>query len=89
MSVLENWMKEYVKVGDKLKELGKSYDESTRLLTESSQSVVRKIAKLEKLGATRKRSNASLKTGGRMVGGKQSVIPTQLASGLEDEEDNN
>ena len=89
MSVLENWMKEYVKVGDKLRELNKSYDESTRLLTESSQSVVRKIAKLEKLGATRKRSNASLKTGGRMVGGKQSVIPTQLASGLEDEEDNN
>ena len=82
-------MKEYVKVGDKLRELNKSYDESTRLLTESSQSVVRKIAKLEKLGATRKRSNASLKTGGRMVGGKQSVIPTQLASGLEDEEDNN
>ena len=88
MSVLENWMAEYVKVGDKLKELGRSYGESTRLLTESNQSVVRKIAKLEKLGATRKRSSASLRTGGRMVGGKQSVIPTQLAAGL-DEEDNN
>jgi DNA recombination protein RmuC len=88
MSVLENWMAEYVKVGEKLKELGKSYGESTRLLTESNQSVVKKIAKLEKLGATRKRSNAGLKSGGRMIGGRSSVIPSELAANL-DEEDNN
>ena len=88
MSVLENWMAEDVKVGEKLKELGKSYGESTRLLTESNQSVVKKIAKLEKLGATRKRSNAGLKSGGRMIGGRSSVIPSELAANL-DEEDNN
>ena len=88
MSVLENWMAEYVKVGEKLKDLGKSYGESTRLLTESNQSVVKKIAKLEKLGATRKRSNAGLKSGGRMIGGRSSIIPSELASNL-DEEDNN
>ena len=88
MSVLENWMAEYVKVGEKLKDLGKSYGESTRLLTESNQSVVKKIAKLEKLGATRKRSNAGLKSGGRMIGGRSSVIPSELAANL-DEEDNN
>ncbi|MBQ6015612.1 MAG: DNA recombination protein RmuC [Bacteroidales bacterium] len=88
MSVLENWMAEYVKVGEKLKDLGRSYGESTRLLTESNQSVVKKIAKLEKLGATRKRSNAGLKSGGRMIGGRSSVIPSELAANL-DEEDNN
>ncbi len=88
MSVLENWMAEYVKVGEKLKDLGKSYGESTRLLTESNQSVVKKIAKLEKLGATRKRSNAGLKSGGRMIGGRSSIIPSELAANL-DEEDNN
>ena len=85
MSVLENWMAEYVKIGERLKDLGKSYDESTRLLKESNQSVIRKISKLEKLGATRKRSNASLKTGGRLISGKASVIPSQLADGLEEE----
>ena len=88
MSVLENWMGEYVKIGEKLREVGRSYDESTRLLTGSNQSVVKKIAKLEKLGATRKRSNAAIKSSGRMIGGRSSVIPTQLAEKL-DEEDNN
>ena len=88
MSVLENWMGEYVKMGEKIKAVSDSYGESTRLLKESNQSVVKKIAKLEKLGATRKRSNASLKTGGRLIGGKQSIIPGQLSDGL-DEEDNN
>ena len=86
MSVLENWMGEYVKMGDKLREVGRSYDETTRLLTGSNQSVVKKIAKLEKLGATRKRSNAGLKSGGRMVAGRASVIPTALAQGLEEED---
>ena len=31
MSVLEKWMGEYVKMGDRLKEVGRAYDESTRL----------------------------------------------------------
>ena len=79
MSALENWMGEYAKMGERLEALNKSYGESTRMLKESSQSVVKKVAKLEKLGATRKRSNAALKTGGRMIGGRESVIPTMLA----------
>ena len=87
MSALENWMGEYVKVGERLEALNKSYGESTRMLKESSQSVVKKVAKLEKLGATRKRSNAALKTGGRMIGGRESVIPTMLA--LEQESEDN
>ena len=86
MSVLENWMAEYVKMGEKLREVGRTYDETTRLLSGSSQSVVKKIAKLEKLGATRKRSNAALKSGGRMTGSRGSVIPTQLAQNLEEEQ---
>ena len=87
MSALENWMGEYVKVGERLEALNKSYGESTRMLKESSQSVVKKVAKLEKLGATRKRSNAALKTGGRIIGGRESVIPTMLA--LEQESEDN
>lgn len=86
MSVLENWMGEYVKMGEKLREVGRTYDESTRLLTESNQSVVKKIAKLEKLGATRKRSNAGIKSGGRMIGGRASIIPTALAQSLQDDD---
>ncbi len=85
MSALESWMGEYVKVGERLEALNKSYGESTRMLKESSQSVVKKVAKLEKLGATRKRSNAALKTGGRMIGGRESVIPGALAGSLEEE----
>ena len=79
MSAVENWMGEYVKLGNKLEELNRSYSESTRLLKGSSQSVVKKISKLEKLGATRKRSNAGIKSSGRLIGGKSSVIPSQLA----------
>ena len=85
MSALENWMGEYVKVGERLEALNKSYGESPRLLSGSSQSVVKKVAKLEKLGATRKRSSAALKTGGRMIGGRESVIPGALAGSLEEE----
>ena len=44
MSVLENWMGEYVKMGEKIKAVSDSYGESTRLLKESNQSVVKKIA---------------------------------------------
>jgi len=86
MSAVEKWMGEYVKVGSKLEDLSRTYGESTRLLNGSSQSVVKKIAKLEKLGATRKRSNASIKSSGRLVGGKESVIPSALAPDAEDEE---
>ena len=84
MSALENWMGEYARIGERLEQVNKSYAESTRLLKESSQSVVRKIDKLEKLGATKKRSNAGIKSGGRMIGGKESVIPKALADGLDD-----
>ena len=76
-----------LEMGERLEALNKSYGESTRMLKESSQSVVKKVAKLEKLGATRKRSNAALKTGGRMIGGRESVIPTMLA--LEQESEDN
>ena len=86
MSALENWMGEYAKMGERLEALNKSYGESTRMLKESSQSVVKKVAKLEKLGATRKRSNAAFKTGGRMIGGRESVIPTMLAPEQESED---
>lgn len=86
MSALENWMGEYVKVGDKLRDLSRSYGESTRVLTESNQSVVKKILKLEKLGATRKHTNASLKSSGRMIGGRESIVPGELSVSPDEEE---
>lgn len=83
MSAVEAWMHQYVAVGEKITALGKSYDESTRLLSGSSQSVVKKIGKLEKLGATRKRSKAAIKSGSR-VSSRGSVIPSQLAAADDD-----
>lgn len=83
MSALENWMGEYSRVGERLEQLNRAYGESTRLLKESSQSVVRKIDKLERLGATKKRSNAGIKAGGRKIGGRESIIPAALSDGLD------
>ena len=83
MSALGNWMNEYVKLGDKITAASDSYKESTRLLSGSGQSVVKKIGKLEKLGATRKRSKAALKSGGRTIGARGSVIPSKLVEGLD------
>ena len=36
--MLENWMGEYVKMGEKIKAVSDSYGESTRLLKESNRS---------------------------------------------------
>lgn len=88
MSALHNWMDQYVAIGDKLNSARKAYDESMHTLTDSRQSVVKKIAKLEKLRVGPKRSRAAIKAGGRMVGGRESVIPQELSSAIT-EEDNN
>lgn len=75
MSKLESWMSVYVGIGDKIEGLSKAYDNSKKELTGSSQSVVKKIAKLERLGATRKLN--SVKATSRKSG-RESIIPASL-----------
>ena len=86
MTAISNWMGTYVKLGETIKKVHDAYDESTRQLQESNQSVVKKIAKLEKLRVAPKRSRAAVKAGGRKaVGAAESVIPTVLAQDMPDE----
>ena len=83
MSQLKSWMSAFVNVGEYLGKAQSAYDESKRKLSESNQSVIRKIDKLEHLKLSPKRSNAKIKAGARMVAGQESVIPNELAQGLD------
>lgn len=85
MSQLNGWMDSYVSIGEALAKARKSYDDSTRKLTGSNQSVVRKIQKLEKLGLSPKKSQAKIKTGARKVG-PESIIPPELSPSASQEE---
>jgi len=85
MTALGNWMETYTKLGDAIEKAGAEYRESTRQLKESNQSVVKKIAKLEKLRVSPKRSRAAVKSGGRKGLAAESVIPGVLAQDLPDE----
>lgn len=88
MSQLKNWLDSFVKVGDHLDRAVGAYSDSRKKLMDSNQSVIKKIDKLEHLKISPKRSNARLKAGGRMVGGQESVIPHELAEGLDEHEEN-
>jgi len=62
--------------------LGKAqtaYETSTKKLTESNQSVVKKIQKLEKLGLSPKKSQAKIKPGARKTG-PESIVPPELGT---------
>ena len=80
MTQLKGWMDSYVEVGRLLDKAKGSYDESKRKLTDSNQSVVKKIGKLEKLGLGPKRSTGRIKTGSRMnASAQESVIPMEFS----------
>lgn len=85
MGQLKGWMDSYVKVGETIGRASQYYEDSRKKLTESNQSVVRKIEKLEKLGVSPKKSTGKLKPGARMVLGKESIIPSELIPGSEEE----
>ncbi len=78
MSQLSGWMGSYVSIGSYLEKARGAYDESTKKLKESNQSVVKKIQKLERLGLSAKKSQAKIKANARMTG-PQSIIPQELA----------
>lgn len=78
MSQLNGWMANYAKIGESLEKAMTSYKDSTSKLKDSSQSVIRKIQKLEKLGLSPKKSQARIKTTGRTQG-PESIIPASLS----------
>lgn len=81
MSQLQNWMEAFVKVGDCLQKADTAYSDARKKLTESNQSVVRKIAKLERLNIAPKRSGGKLKISSRSAAGFESIIPAALTAG--------
>lgn len=86
MSQLKNWMDSFMKIGDNLSTATKAYNDAKSALMDSSQSVIKKIDKLEKLGLSPKRSRAKLKPGTRIIGGHESIIPTDLSGDIEAED---
>lgn len=81
MGQLKGWMESYAEVGKFLDKARNSYDDSKHKLVDSNQSVVKKIGKLERLGLAPKRSNAKLKTGARIIDGRESIIPAEFSDG--------
>ena len=79
MSQLGGWMGSYVKIGEALEKARTAYGDSTKKLSESNQSVIKKIQKLEKLGLSPKKSQGKIKTTGRSMG-PESIIPAALSS---------
>lgn len=79
MSQLSGWMASYVKIGESLEKARGAYGDATKKLTESNQSVIKKIQKLEKLGLSPKKSQGRIKTSGRILG-QESIIPQTLSS---------
>lgn len=88
MGQLKNWMDAFVKVGDSLEAARRAYDDSKAKLMDSNQSVIRKIDKLERMKIGPKRSKAKIKAGVRIVAGQESIIPSELTEGLEQEVQN-
>ena len=78
MSQLGNWLDSYVKLGEHLERTSAAYRESKRILTDSQQSVVKKIRKLESLGVEPKTLKAKVKGGTRRLG-TESVVPAELS----------
>lgn len=77
MSQISGWLGWHTKVGSSLNDALKAYSEANDKLTESNQSVIKKIKKLENLGIGPRKSRGKIKTGARVtVPG--SVIPAAL-----------
>jgi len=79
---LSAWMGSYVKVGELLGKAQSTYDDATKKLSTSNQSVIKKIQKLEKLGLAPRKSQGKIKTGGRTAG-PESIIPMTLSPDLD------
>jgi len=85
MSQLKGWLDNYKQVGDALTKAKKAYEDSTKKLSESNQSVFKKISKLENLGLSPKKSQAKIKTRSRKVD-PESIIPPEFSVKESEEE---
>lgn len=79
MSQIKSWLEAFEKTGSYLDKATAAFSDAKKKLSDSNQSVVKKIDKLEKLGLAPKRSTAKLKTGSRLTA-EPSVIPSSLRS---------
>lgn len=79
MSQLNNWMADYVSLGEQIERTSRIYAESRKTLVDSQQSVIKKIRKLESLGVEPKTGRTRVKGGVRRTG-SESVIPQELSS---------
>ena len=77
MGQLRGWLEAYVKLGEHLGKASEAYADAKSKLTDSQQSVVKKIGKLERLGLAPKRSKARIKSTSRQGEGG-SIIPKEL-----------
>ncbi len=79
MGQLQTWLVEFDKLGKQIGDLSNAYENSKWRLRDSSQSVMRKVQKLERLGAAPKQK--SLKATGRKTAvgaASESIIPASL-----------
>jgi len=83
MGQLRDWMKAFTNVGDHLSKASAAYNEAKAKLTDSNQSVINKIDRMEKMGLSPRRSRGKIKSSAKnMRGGYESVIPSELAENL-------
>ena len=78
MTQIGAWLASFEDLGESLDKAAKNFNQAKMKLVESNQSVVRKIKKLESLGASPKKSRAQIKTTSRLVSGPATVIPKTL-----------
>lgn len=82
LSGIRTWLKAHEAVGNSLQDALSSYNDATRSLKDSRQSVIRKIEKLQSLGAAPKKSRSKLKKGGDAIT-PDTVVPKSLVPGDE------
>ncbi len=77
MTKIEGWLKSFTDLGESLEKASKNYGEAKSKLVDSNQSVIKKIKKLESLGAAPKKK---LKSTGRTLSAPLTVVPQSLDS---------
>ena len=78
MSQLRNWMDSFVEIGKSLENATNAYDTARKRLSDSDQSVISKISRLEEMGLKPKRSKSRITSKTRLPE-QASIIPKELS----------